>query len=83
MGSSFRSGCLTVRRCSRLTDAMILREHGHVLTEKEREVFELAARGLSQRTIALALGLSRSAVQSRIETGSKRLRNAVAERMEA
>ena len=68
----------------RVIDAVALFEkHRHLLTDKEREVFDLAARGLSQRTIALALGLSRSAVQSRIETGSKRLRDAVAERMEA
>lgn len=63
--------------------AGLLEQHRHLLTEKEREVFDLAARGLSQRTIALALGLSRSAVQSRLETGAKRLRDAVAEGMEA
>ena len=57
----------------------VFRSYGHVLTVKEREVFDLALRGLSQRSIALALGLTRSAVQSRIETGSKRLRDASAE----
>lgn len=56
----------------------ILGEHGHVLTVKEREVFELYVRGLSQRAIALALGITRSAVQSRLETGTRRLRGEIA-----
>lgn len=58
----------------------LLRIYGHVLTPKEREVFDLYVRGLSQRTIALALNLHRSTVVSRLESGTKRLRDAVAER---
>ncbi len=57
----------------------LLEEHGHLLTFKERQVIELQARGLSQRQIALELDVSRSSVQSRFETGSRRLRRAVAE----
>lgn len=60
-----------------------LEEHREVLTAKEREVFDLMLRGLSQRQIGLALGISRSAVQSRFETGAKRLRDAVAETEDA
>lgn len=57
-----------------MTDRELLERFGDVLTGKEREVLELYVRGMSQRAIALALDLSRSAVQSRIETASRRLR---------
>jgi len=50
--------------------------YGHLLTSKEREVFALSARGLSQRSTALALGLSRSAVQSRLENASRKIARA-------
>lgn len=46
------------------------------LTEKELEVLTLHHRGLSQRTIALALNISRSAVQSRLETATRRINRA-------
>lgn len=59
-----------------MNDLQLFKAHGYVLTVKEHEVFELHIRGLSQRTIALALGLSRSTVQSRLETGTRRLHNA-------
>jgi DNA-binding CsgD family transcriptional regulator len=62
-----------------MTDRELLRVYGHVLTAKEREVFELSVRGLSQRAIALALGLHRSTVVSRMETGTKRFRDALRE----
>ena len=58
---------------------MLLVKYGDRLTEKERAVLELQVRGLSQRAIALALGVSRSAVQSRIETATRKLRQIVRE----
>lgn len=62
-----------------MNDRELLRAHGHLLTVKEREVFELYVRGLSQRAIAYALGLHRSTVVSRMETGTKRFRDAMRE----
>lgn len=57
-----------------MTDRELLERYGHVLTEKEREVLELSVRGMSQRAIAYALDISRSTVQSRLETAHRRLR---------
>lgn len=62
-----------------LNDRMILLRFGDRLTEKELQVLELQARGMSQRMIALALGLSRSAVQSRLETATRRLKQILEE----
>ena len=62
-----------------MSDATILRDHGHRLTVNEREVLELVVRGFSQRQIALARGLSRSTVQSQIKSAIERLRVVVAE----
>jgi DNA-binding CsgD family transcriptional regulator len=59
-----------------MTDQQLLQQHGHLLTTKEREACELHNRGLSQRTIALALNISRSSVQSRLETATRKLRHA-------
>jgi DNA-binding CsgD family transcriptional regulator len=49
------------------------------LTFKEHEVVQLTNRGLSQRTIALALGISRSAVQSRLENATRKIQRAKGE----
>jgi DNA-binding CsgD family transcriptional regulator len=49
------------------------------LTPKECEVVQLTNRGLSQRTIALALGISRSAVQSRLENATRKIQRAKGE----
>lgn len=62
-----------------VTDRDLLDEHGHVLTAKEREVVDLYARGLSQRTIALALGISRSSVRSRFESARAKFIKALEE----
>lgn len=51
--------------------------HKQALTANERAVCDLSVRGLSQRTIALALGISRSAVQSRLENAARKLRKAL------
>lgn len=61
-----------------MNDRDLLTEYGATLTPKELEVFLLVARGMSQRQISLALNLHRSTVRSRIESGTKRLRDAVA-----
>jgi DNA-binding NarL/FixJ family response regulator len=57
-----------------MKDRDLLTKHGHLLTTKEHAVIELYIRGLSQRTIALALDISRSSVQSRLETAIRKLR---------
>ena len=46
------------------------------LTPNERRALDLQERGLSQRTIALALGISRSAVQSRLENAARKINRA-------
>jgi RNA polymerase sigma factor (sigma-70 family) len=46
------------------------------LTPNEQEALELAQRGLSQRTIALTLGISRSAVRARLENARRKLAHA-------
>ena len=51
--------------------------HKATLTDNERAVCQLSLQGLSQRTIALALGISRSAVQSRLENAARKLRKAL------
>jgi DNA-binding CsgD family transcriptional regulator len=43
------------------------------LTGKEREVLDLYERGMSQRSIALYLGVSRSTVRDRIATASTKV----------
>ncbi len=44
-----------------------------VLTPAEHDAHQLAERGLSQRTIALHLGISRSAVRARLENARRKL----------
>lgn len=44
-----------------------------VCTDKEYAAFDLAYRGMSERSIALALHISRSAVQSRLENARRKL----------
>lgn len=45
----------------------------HVLTPNELEAWTLADRGMSQRTIALALHISRSTVRSRLENAARKI----------
>lgn len=44
-----------------------------VCTERELHAYELHARGMSERSIALALHISRSAVQSRLENARRKI----------
>jgi DNA-binding CsgD family transcriptional regulator len=46
------------------------------LTDAELESWILADRGMSQRNIALALGVSRSTIRSRLENAARKLANA-------
>ena len=45
----------------------------HALTKNEQIAWDLKQRGLSERSIALALDISRSAVQSRLENARRKL----------
>ena len=45
----------------------------NTLTPREYEVWTLADRGMSQRSIALALGISRSTVRSLLERSRQKL----------
>lgn len=47
-----------------------------ILTPAEQEAFTLATRGASQRTIALALNISRSAVRARLENARRKIAQA-------
>jgi DNA-binding CsgD family transcriptional regulator len=47
-----------------------------VCTPKELEVLQLAHRGMSERSIALALDISRSAVRSRLENAIRKITRA-------
>jgi DNA-binding CsgD family transcriptional regulator len=47
-----------------------------VLTPRELEAWQLSDRGLSERAIALALDISRSAVRSRLENARRKLHRA-------
>lgn len=44
-----------------------------VCTPKELDAHELHARGMSERSIALALHISRSAVRSRLENARRKI----------
>jgi DNA-binding CsgD family transcriptional regulator len=46
------------------------------LTPKEREVVDLYERGMSQRSIAIFLGLSRSTVRDRIPSAAAKIARA-------
>jgi DNA-directed RNA polymerase specialized sigma24 family protein len=46
------------------------------LTAPELAAWLLADRGMSQRNIALALGVSRSTIRSRLENAARKLANA-------
>ncbi len=54
-----------------------MNDHTHpatnICTPKELDALTLAERGLSQRTIALELGISRSAVRARLEEARRKL----------
>lgn len=58
---------------------VVLEKHRQLLTAKEVQVMELSVRGMSQRSIAFALGISRSSVQSRLETATRKIRQAMKE----
>lgn len=45
-----------------------------ILTPTQYAAWELADRGASQRTIALKLGISRSAVRARLEEARRKIR---------
>lgn len=45
-----------------------------VCTDREYAAYELHAKGASQRTIALQLGISRSAVRARLEEARRKIR---------
>lgn len=47
-----------------------------VCTPKEREALDLYNRGLSERAIALALDVSRSAIRSRLENARRKIAQA-------
>lgn len=49
------------------------RDPATTLTPAEHEAWTLANRGLSQRAIALALGISRSSVRARLENATRKL----------
>lgn len=51
-----------------------LRDLAAVLTPRQVEVWLLADGGMSERDIALALGLSRSTVRDHLEAATRRLR---------
>lgn len=44
-----------------------------VCTPKELDAYELRCRHMSERAIALTLGISRSAVQSRLENARRKI----------
>lgn len=56
-----------------MTVPPVLARARQVLTVREFEAFELAVRGMSTRSIALALGVSRSAVRSRLENAHRKI----------
>lgn len=56
-----------------MNDRTLLKLARRTLTVNEYIAYELAAKGMSQRTIALALGISRSAVQSRLDNAQRKL----------
>lgn len=47
-----------------------------ILTPREQAAWDLKQRGLSERSIAFALDISRSAVQSRLENARRKLARA-------
>lgn len=53
-----------------MTDLQIARSH---CTEKEYAAYELHYRRMSERAIALALNLSRSAVRARLENARRKI----------
>ncbi len=57
-----------------MNDRHLLQLARRTLTPNEYDAYQLAAKGMSQRTIALAQGISRSAVQSRLDNAHRKLR---------
>ena len=45
-----------------------------VITDREYDVLLLQTKGMSQRTISLALGISRTAVRDRLENADRKIR---------
>ena len=68
-----RRCCLFTKQATRWHDPEALAQLPETLTAREREVVELHAKGMSQRAIALALGISRSAVRARLENAGRKL----------
>jgi DNA-binding CsgD family transcriptional regulator len=62
-----------------MTDRDLIRLAATVCTPKELEAFTLAANGMSERAIALALEISRSAVRARLENAHRKIRQATKE----
>jgi DNA-binding CsgD family transcriptional regulator len=56
-----------------VNDADLLKVAERVCTAKELEAYHLVSRGLSERAVALALGLSRSAVRGRLENARRKI----------
>lgn len=54
-----------------MTDLPLAQTH---CTPNEYAAYELHAKGASQRTIALELGISRSAVRARLEEARRKIR---------
>lgn len=50
-----------------------------VCTEAELEAWRLVQRGMSQRAISLALGISRSSVRDRVESAARKVADALEE----
>jgi DNA-binding NarL/FixJ family response regulator len=46
----------------------------NVITDREYDVQLLRHKGMSQRTISLALGISRSAVRERLDNADRKIR---------
>lgn len=46
----------------------------NVITNREYDAALLSTKGMSQRTIALALGISRSAVRERLDNAARKIR---------
>ncbi len=56
------------------TDHQLFKHAQTILTPNEYDTYQLAIKGMSQRTIALAQGISRSSVQSRLDNAHRKLK---------
>lgn len=60
-----------------LTQILTAARRPGILTEKELQAFEPYARGLSERSIAGALGITRSSVRDRLERAIPKVQRAL------